>query len=65
MHVLPDLASIERKFEDDPVTVVGVHSAKFDNEKDPEAIRNAVMRYGIEHPILCDGEMSVWKELGG
>lgn len=31
-------------------TVVGVHSAKFDNEKDLEAIRSAVLRYGITHP---------------
>lgn len=31
--------------------VVGVHSAKFDNEKDLEAIRNAVLRYGITHPV--------------
>lgn len=38
-------------------TVVGVHSAKFDNEKDLEAIRNAVLRYGITHPVsfmLCE-----------
>ena len=32
-------------------TVVGVHSAKFDNEKDLEAIRNAVLRYNITHPV--------------
>jgi len=32
-------------------TVVGVHSAKFDNEKDLDAIRNAVLRYGISHPV--------------
>lgn len=31
--------------------VVGVHSAKFDNEKDLEAIRNAVLRYGVTHPV--------------
>lgn len=31
--------------------VVGVHSAKFDNEKDLEAIRNAVLRYNITHPV--------------
>lgn len=31
--------------------VVGVHSAKFDNEKDLEAIRNAVLRYNISHPV--------------
>lgn len=34
MHVLPDLASIEQTFQGQPVAVVGVHSAKFDNEKD-------------------------------
>ena len=34
MHVLPDLAYIDKSFADKPVEVVGVHSAKFDNEKD-------------------------------
>ena len=33
MHVLPELAALERKYVDQPVCVVGVHSAKFDNEK--------------------------------
>jgi thiol-disulfide isomerase/thioredoxin len=41
MHVLPDLAAIEHKYEGAPFAVVGVHSAKFDNEKDSEAIRSA------------------------
>lgn len=41
LHVLPDLAFLERKFEGRPLAVVGVHSAKFDNEKDDEAIRSA------------------------
>ncbi|OWM72419.1 hypothetical protein CDL15_Pgr018304 [Punica granatum] len=44
--------------------VVGVHSAKFDNEKDSEAIRNAVLRYGITHPVVNDGDMYLWRELG-
>ena len=33
MHILPDLAALERKYAGRPVAVVGVHSAKFDNEK--------------------------------
>ncbi|KAF2307325.1 hypothetical protein GH714_026358 [Hevea brasiliensis] len=45
-------------------TVVGVHSAKFDNEKDLEAIRNAVLRYNISHPVVNDGDMNLWRELG-
>lgn len=33
MHVLPELAALERKYAGQPVCVLGVHSAKFDNEK--------------------------------
>jgi thiol-disulfide isomerase/thioredoxin len=46
MHVLPDLAALEAKYAGRPVAVVGVHSAKFDNEKDSDAIRSAVLRCG-------------------
>ncbi|XP_047307151.1 protein SUPPRESSOR OF QUENCHING 1, chloroplastic [Impatiens glandulifera] len=64
MHVLPDLEFLEKKYKDMPFTVVGVHSAKFDNEKDLDAIRNAVLRYGIIHPVVNDGDMYLWRELG-
>ncbi|XP_010414996.1 PREDICTED: NHL repeat-containing protein 2-like [Camelina sativa] len=64
MHVLPDLDFLEKKYKDMPFTVVGVHSAKFDNEKDLEAIRNAVLRYDISHPVVNDGDMYMWRELG-
>ncbi|KAL0454634.1 UNVERIFIED_CONTAM: protein SUPPRESSOR OF QUENCHING 1, chloroplastic [Sesamum latifolium] len=64
MHVLPDLEFLEKKYKDKPFVVVGVHSAKFDNEKDLEAIRNAVLRYGISHPVVNDGDMYLWRELG-
>ncbi|VAI06337.1 unnamed protein product [Triticum turgidum subsp. durum] len=64
MHVLPDLEFIEKKYKDKPFTVVGVHSAKFDNEKDLEAIRSAVLRYNVTHPVVNDGDMYLWRELG-
>eukprot|EP00898_Chlorokybus_atmophyticus_P009221 jgi/Chlat1/92/Chrsp1S03080 len=64
MHILPELASLERKYAGQPVTVVGVHSAKFDNEKDDDAIRNAVLRYDISHPVINDKDMALWHDLG-
>uniref|UniRef100_A0ACD5XKX1 Uncharacterized protein n=1 Tax=Avena sativa TaxID=4498 RepID=A0ACD5XKX1_AVESA len=64
MHVLPDLEFLEKKYKDKPFTVVGVHSAKFDNEKDLEAIRSAVLRYNVSHPVVNDGDMYLWRELG-
>lgn len=33
IHILPALAALEQRYETQPVAVIGVHSAKFDNEK--------------------------------
>ncbi len=40
--------------------VIGVHSAKFPSEQLTENIRNAVMRHGIEHPVVNDSNMKIW-----
>ena len=64
MHTLPVLAELEKKYEDKPVVFIGVHSAKFFNEKDQKNIEQAVMRYEILHPVLVDKEMTVWKKFG-
>ncbi|MBL8848040.1 MAG: redoxin domain-containing protein, partial [Planctomycetaceae bacterium] len=53
MHVLPDLKYLEQKYAKELV-VIGVHYAKFNNEKDSENIRNAILRYDIEHPVVND-----------
>ena len=63
MHVLPDLAYLEEKYGNQLV-VIGVHSAKFDNEKDSANIRNAIMRYEIKHPVVNDNEMLIWRKFG-
>ncbi|MFN0056558.1 MAG: thioredoxin-like domain-containing protein [Planctomycetales bacterium] len=61
MHVLPDLKYLEQKF-DKQLVVIGVHSAKFENEKESDNIRRAIMRYEIEHPVINDSEMTVWRK---
>lgn len=63
MHILPDLAKLEKEFANELV-VVGVHSAKFDGERVLENIRNAVLRYEIEHPVVNDSEMRIWRRYG-
>ncbi len=63
MHILPDLKYLEHKYPKELV-VIGVHSAKFDNEKETENIRRAALRYEIEHPIVNDAEMKIWRSFG-
>jgi len=60
MHVLPDLKKLEARYPKELV-VVGVHSAKFQNEKDTANIQNAIARYRIEHPVANDANFAIWK----
>ena len=44
--------------------VIGVHSGKFTAEGDPDRIREAVERYGVEHPVVADDDMAIWSRFG-
>ncbi len=63
IHLMPDLARLEKKYPNDLV-VVGVHSPKFDNEKDTKSIRKAVLRYEIAHPVVNDADRKIWDRFG-
>ncbi len=60
IHILPELKALEQKYPNELV-VIGIHSAKFENEKDTEHIREAIMRYEIEHPVINDSDMTLWQ----
>lgn len=61
MHILPDLKRLEQKYANELV-VIGVHSAKFFTEQETENIRQAILRYDIEHPVVNDNQMVVWSQ---
>jgi thiol-disulfide isomerase/thioredoxin len=59
MHVLPELKKLERAYPNELV-VIGVHSAKFETERDAENISQAIQRYEIEHPVINDHRLILW-----
>jgi thiol-disulfide isomerase/thioredoxin len=59
LHIMPDIAKLERKYANELV-VIGVHSPKFDNEKETNSIRKAILRYQIEHPVVNDADHRIW-----
>jgi sugar lactone lactonase YvrE len=63
MHILPELKKLERQFPNNLV-VIGVHSAKFEAEKETDNIREAILRYEIEHPVINDANHAVWDTYG-
>ena len=54
---------LEAKYPNELV-VIGVHSAKFDNERDSANISKAIARYGIEHPVVNDAKFAIWQAYG-
>lgn len=63
LHILPDLKRLEEAFSSELV-VVGIHSAKFTNERQSENLRRIVVRYEIEHPVANDAHFAIWKAYG-
>jgi len=61
IHVLPDLKALEQKYANELV-VIGVHSPKFPGERETANIRQAILRYEIEHPVINDYQYSLWKQ---
>ena len=49
---------LEQKFLNELV-ILGVHAAKFPNEKDKDNLYNAVKRYELDHPVINDVNMEV------
>jgi DNA-binding beta-propeller fold protein YncE len=63
MHIIPDLKRLEAEHPDELV-VIGVHSAKFENEAVTDNIRQVILRYGLEHPVVNDRDFAVWNAWG-
>ena len=63
LHVLDELRPLEEKWADE-VVVVGVHSPKFEFERDPEALSANIERYEVHHPVLDDPDLRTWSEYG-
>lgn len=62
MHVLQELKLLEKKYPE--LVVIGVHSAKFHNERILDGIKQAILRYDIEHPVIVDHDFEIWKTYG-
>ena len=61
LHVLDELRPLEEKYGD-ALVIIGVHSPKFEHERDPDALAAAVERYGVHHPVLNDADMQMWQQ---
>jgi thiol-disulfide isomerase/thioredoxin len=57
LHVIEELRPLETR-----VTVLGVHSPKFDHEADRATVEAAIERYGVRHPVYSDPDRYLWDQ---
>jgi thiol-disulfide isomerase/thioredoxin len=62
MRTLPYVKAWHERYGPDGLRVIGVHSPGFDASRDEQAVRAAVSRLEIEHPVLIDSELQLWQE---
>ncbi|MCW2542884.1 MAG: uncharacterized protein JWM40_436 [Frankiales bacterium] len=61
LHVLDELRPLEERLAD-VLIVVGVHSPKFEHEREHDAVVAAVERYEVHHPVLDDPDLETWSQ---
>ena len=60
-HVMPALKKLEEDFPN-TLVVIGVHSAKFKASGNIQNLKEAVLRFGLDHPVVNDKDFKIWKE---
>jgi thiol-disulfide isomerase/thioredoxin len=60
LRTLPYLQAWHERYAADGLRVVSVHSPGFRASRDEDAVRAAVERLGIVHPVLIDPDLRLW-----
>lgn len=61
VRTLPYITAWDDKYEEQGLLVIGIHSPEFEFEKNPENVKMAIEKYGIEYPVVMDNDMETWK----
>ncbi len=60
-NTLPWLTAWDEKYRDHGLVILGVHRPEFAYEEDPQRIRDAIARYGIEYSVPLDNDARTWR----
>ncbi|GAC1487649.1 MAG: hypothetical protein NVS1B9_07440 [Solirubrobacteraceae bacterium] len=62
LRTLPHVISWHRRYGGEGLRVISVHCSGFRPSARPEAVRAAVARLQIEHPVLIDNAFALWHD---
>src|SRR5450830_242251 len=61
LHTLPYVNQWAKKYAQDGLVVIGVHTPEYAEEKIPANVRQQVRRLGIGYPVAIDSNYSIWR----
>ncbi len=64
LRTLPYLGAWHERYAADGLRVIGVHTGGYAISREEDAVRAAVERLGIEHPVVIDSALEVWDLYG-
>jgi thiol-disulfide isomerase/thioredoxin len=59
-NTLPFIKSWHDRYRDKGLTVIGVHSPEFDEEREVEKLRSEVGSLRIHYPVVTDNDYATW-----
>jgi thiol-disulfide isomerase/thioredoxin len=59
-RTLPYLNNWHKKYEDQGLVIIGLHTPEFEFEKDYDNVLRATEKFGIKYPVVLDNDYSTW-----
>lgn len=63
-RTLPYLNEWYKKYKDDGLVIVGLHTPEFAFEKVLKNVESATEKFGIQYPVVLDNDYSTWNAYG-
>jgi thiol-disulfide isomerase/thioredoxin len=63
-RTFPYLNAWYEKYKDLGLEIVGIHTPEFAFEKNIDNVREAMVRFGIMHPVVLDNDYATWRAYG-
>ncbi|MGO9955476.1 MAG: DipZ protein [Solirubrobacteraceae bacterium] len=64
IRTLPYVKAWHDRYREAGLRVIGVHSSGFPPSEEPDAVRAAVARLKIGHPVVADAGLAIWQLYG-
>lgn len=60
IHTLPHVQTWHRRYKDQGLVVIGVHTPEFAFEREPANVQAAIQRFGLGYPVALDNDFRTW-----